>query len=77
MSALSERMRQHAKANLDMGNTRYSEYINFVGWADEVAMLEAQIPQEPSPRDKLMQAYEKAGTANALYVKKHYGSSNG
>ena len=32
---------------------------------------------EPSPRDKLMQAYEKAGMANALYVKKHYGSPNG
>ena len=26
-----------------------------------------------SPKDKLMQAYEKAGTANALYVKKRYG----
>ena len=32
---------------------------------------------EPRPVDKLMQAYEKAGTANALYVKKHYGSPNG
>ena len=28
---------------------------------------------EPRPVDKLMQAYEKAGTANALYVKKRYG----
>jgi hypothetical protein len=28
---------------------------------------------EPSPRQKLMNAYKQAGTANALWVQKRYG----
>ena len=34
------------------------------------------LPAQLSPKDKLMQAYEKAGLANALYVKKHYGKGS-
>ncbi len=84
MTTLSERMR-HSKG------VSAARAGRILGWADEVEALEQKIntyellvtmqeareaKSELSPKDKLMQAYEKAGLANALYVQERYGKGS-
>ena len=71
MSTLSERMREFRFDAMDTINLEGTR-LRIDGWADEVEALEARLaelesPNELSPKDKLMQGYEKIGMTSAFH----------
>ena len=90
MSTLSERMRAEADEVEALeakyyelilavvmkheGETRHETAMRYIVERENIETSGSV--QELSPKDKLMQAYEKAGLANALYVKEHYGNGS-
>ena len=86
MSTLSERIRRGAQllSRFDQDHPITKDQYRCADEADALELvidnlhgvidgLEALLPQQLSPKDKLMQGYEKIGMTPALIAKKRYG----